>query len=163
MVAVDSTSLLAQYRQLMPNVEVNDDPNNREDTPDMQSPFSEDRVSMSPRPHTRPGTSALVPITPVSSPPIDADDLDPSDDEVTLRKTLAQGFQDLALQTGDHFLGKSSSLMFLQTAFDLKKEYVNPSQAPHDEARAGGSRGSPPTLMPHKRPEFWLEHPVSKS
>ena len=105
------------------------------------------------------GTSALAPVTPIASPPIDADDLDPSDDEVSYRKSLSKGFEDLHLNPhNEHFLGKSSSLMFLHTALDMKKEYVNPT--PKDAAPVPRTQ-EPLTLMPHKRPEFWNEHPVS--
>lgn len=90
--------------------------------------------------------------------PVDADDLDPSDDEITARDTLAQSFETFSIYPGhDHFLGKSSSLMFLQTAIDMKQEYVSPPREGQDE----GPERERPVLLGIKRPEFWNEHTVS--
>ena len=84
---------------------------------------------------------------------VDEDDLDPSDDEITTRNTLAASFNDISLYSGhDHFLGKSSSLMFLQTALDMKHEYVSPS-APLQARQP---------LLASMRPEFWHEHAVCR-
>ena len=98
---------------------------------------------------------------------VDTEDLDPSDDEVTTRNKLTEGIQNISLFTGhDHFLGKSSGLMFLQTALDMKQEYVSPGE-PINNGAAGpsgvregerGQTGKP--LMPSKRPLYWHEHPV---
>ncbi|THG99015.1 hypothetical protein EW026_g3256 [Hermanssonia centrifuga] len=87
--------------------------------------------------------------------PVDADDLDPSDDEVSARQSIVQSFVDLSLcPVHDHFLGKSSSLMFLQTAMDVKQEYVGPSEEGQSE---GGKEKEKSSLFHTKRPEFWNE------
>ena len=148
----------------MPNVE---DVADGASTPlDTQSPFSSGSGAQprSPQPHSRACVSIGPGIPDTMSPiPIDADDLDPSDDEVTARITLTKRLEDVSIYAHeDHFLGKSSSLMFLNTAFDMKKEYVN---SPSDSAtgtpelsaiaeRASAIESSRPVLQ-FKRPEFW--------
>ncbi len=93
--------------------------------------------------------------------PVDADDLDPSDDEVSARQSIVQSFVDLSLcPVHDHFLGKSSSLMFLQTAMDVKQEYVGPSEEGQSE---GGKEKEKSSLFHTKRPEFWNEQKVCTS
>lgn len=85
--------------------------------------------------------------------PIDADDLDPSDDEITAQHTLAQHLKRIKLNPGHvRFFGKSSSVMFIQTAIDLKHEYAGT-----DPPRLDESHGA---VLPHRRPQFWTTHPV---
>ena len=77
----------------------------------------------------------------------DDEDLEDSDDEVTLRQNIELSIKHLSLESGHpHFLGKSSGLMFLQTALDMKEEYV------------GAAEKVP---LANARPEFWTELPVS--
>ena len=83
---------------------------------------------------------------------VDEDDLVPSDDEISTRNTLTESFSKISLFSGsDHYSGKSSSLMLLQTALDMKSEYVNPS-VPLQARR--------PLFAATIRPEFWNEHAV---
>lgn len=86
---------------------------------------------------------------------VDDDDLDPSDNEMTARHTLERNMKNLSINAGHpRFFGKSSSVMFLQTAIALRKEYTGQSTMRTD---AEGKRN----LLPCKRPEFWRAHPVS--
>ena len=47
------------------------------------------------------------------------------------------------------FFGKSSGIMLIRAAIDLKKEYTGKEDRPKD------------SIMPSKRPEFWNVCPVS--
>ncbi|KZT67994.1 hypothetical protein DAEQUDRAFT_728533 [Daedalea quercina L-15889] len=56
--------------------------------------------------------------------PTNPDDLEPSDDEVMAHQSLINSLQQIKLNpTAMRFFGKSSSIMFVQTAMDLKREY----------------------------------------
>ncbi|KAJ3558753.1 hypothetical protein NM688_g738 [Phlebia brevispora] len=78
------------------------------------------------------------------------DDLDPSDDEMTLRHNLEQSIRHLSLEANrPNFLGKSSGLMFLQTALDLREQYV--SENP--------TKGAIQVPLIFARSEFWKEQP----
>lgn len=86
-------------------------------------------------------------------PAVDADDLDPSDNEMTARDTLARHMKNLVLDPGHpRFFGKSSSVMFLQTAMDLKQEVAGTPPLRTDP-RTGR------VILPCKRPEYWGAHP----
>ncbi|KZT23297.1 hypothetical protein NEOLEDRAFT_1180171 [Neolentinus lepideus HHB14362 ss-1] len=86
--------------------------------------------------------------------PVDApEELDPSDDEY-LHTTLTENLRKLTVDPNHHrFFGKSSGIMFIQTAIDLKNEYAG-DEKPRiiDESYLGS-----------KRPEFWSANPVSVS
>lgn len=86
-------------------------------------------------------------------PAVDGDDLDPSDDELTAQQRLEMGLKNLNLHDGHpRFFGKSSSVMFLQTAMTLRREYTGAEEArPGPEGRK--------QILPCKRPEFWRAHP----
>ncbi len=89
---------------------------------------------------------------------VDVDDLDPSDEEISSgRHTLEHHMNRLKLDPGQpRFFGKSSSVMFLQNALDLKREYAG---IPKEREPPGpGSE-----RLPYKRPQFWRAHPVSPS
>lgn len=52
-----------------------------------------------------------------STPPVE--DVDSDDEELTVRRTLEEKFKHISLDPGkSHFVGKSSSLMFIQTALE---------------------------------------------
>lgn len=94
--------------------------------------------------------SALPPPTPDP----DADNLEPSDDEITAQRTLANSLKQMKLNPAHmRFFGKSSSAMFIQTALDAKHEYagIEKAQVEHGEKRV---------LIPAKRPHMWGIHPV---
>ncbi|EKM58711.1 uncharacterized protein PHACADRAFT_253202 [Phanerochaete carnosa HHB-10118-sp] len=84
-------------------------------------------------------------------PPVDADDLDTSDDELTKTTTLESRMGDVTIDPiHPRFFGKSSSVMFLQTAMALKQTYSGsePARAPDGRRR----------IAPCKRPEYWRAH-----
>ena len=86
--------------------------------------------------------------------PVDADDLDPSDDDLTKANTLETRMKEVSIDPlHPRFFGKSSSVMFLQTAMALKHSY--PGQEP--ALAADGRR----RIAPCKRPEYWRAHSVS--
>lgn len=93
----------------------------------------------------------------------EVDEMDPSDDEVNTHKAFADVFQDMSLHPKhhhDHFLGKSSGLMLVQTAMEMRKDYEDV-----ERGRAGVGaevRAGTPRPLAEKRPLFWTEYPVSK-
>ncbi|KAI9070185.1 hypothetical protein FKP32DRAFT_1543831, partial [Trametes sanguinea] len=68
----------------------------------------------------------------VASPPaqpapaqVESDDLDPSDDEIIAQRNIVQKLRKLSVNPSQmRYHGKSSSLLFIQTAMDLKHEYA---------------------------------------
>lgn len=87
--------------------------------------------------------------------PVDADDLDPSDDEADVEDTLEKRLKTVTIDPlHPRFFGKSSSVMFLQTAISLKRTYAD--KPPNKELVSSN-------LLPRKRPEFWRAHPVSST
>ena len=80
------------------------------------------------------------------------DDLPPSDDELAGPATLAEGLKRLAVEPLDRrFHGKSSGVMLVQAALNLKKEYSGTDQP----ARLD---------IPHtRRADFWAPQSVSYS
>lgn len=101
----------------------------------------------------------VLPTTASSSLPdaLDADDLDSSDEELSAGKqSLERHLSRLKLDPGQpRFFGKSSGVMFLQNALDLKSEYDG---VPKEKNPLPG-----PARLPYKRPQFWRAHPVSPS
>ena len=91
-------------------------------------------------------------------PPVDDDDLDPSDDDqLTKVNTLEKRMKEVSIDPlHPRFFGKSSSVMFLQTAMALKQTYApEPAPAVHPDGRR--------KVAPCKRPEYWRAHSVSPS
>ncbi|KAI0741238.1 fungal-specific transcription factor domain-containing protein [Irpex lacteus] len=85
--------------------------------------------------------------------PHDDEELGPSDNEITARRTLEMGMKNLRINAGHpRFFGKSSSVMFLQTAIMLRHEYTGAEMA------RLGPEGKK-DILPCKRPEFWRAHP----
>lgn len=87
--------------------------------------------------------------------PVDADDLDSSDDEFSARQTLEESFKNVTMGSGQpHFFGKSSTFMFLHKAMDIRHGY------------AGGNSPSDPSTpslieIADERVKFWRTYPVS--
>ena len=79
---------------------------------------------------------------------VDPDDLAPSDDELA-HSTLAEGLKRLAVEPLDQrFHGKSSGVMLVQAAMNLKREFA-------------GTTGGKEDLLPStRRPHLWSPHPV---
>lgn len=94
--------------------------------------------------------SAISP--PSASEPID--DLDPSDDEVVAQHSLVEQLRHMKVNPSHlRFFGKSSSIMFIQTAMDMKQEYAGlEPQKPIDLEH--------PTLL-SRRPKYWRHQPVN--
>ncbi|KAH9830265.1 fungal-specific transcription factor domain-containing protein [Rhodofomes roseus] len=87
--------------------------------------------------------------------PTNPDDLEPSDDEVMAHQTLVNSLQQIKLNpTTMRFFGKSSSIMFVQTAMDLKREY---SGKPTPERK---EQSMPALLEGARRKAFRSLHPV---
>lgn len=90
---------------------------------------------------------------------IDSDHIDSSDDEANARRNLVRSFDDMSFYPRhDHFLGKSSNLMLLQTAMDMREEYKG---SEGERTGAGAGSGEKLPLFEERRLEFWTEHPVS--
>ncbi|KAJ3551665.1 hypothetical protein NM688_g4573 [Phlebia brevispora] len=93
-----------------------------------------------------PPPTALLPGI-VSRSPQDDEELDSSDDETTLRQSLELSIKNLTLRPKRaNFFGKSSGLMFLQTALDLRDQYVH-GKAP--------DKGAIHARLANAREEFW--------
>ncbi|KAI0092310.1 fungal-specific transcription factor domain-containing protein [Irpex rosettiformis] len=181
-------TLLNKYRALYPDAELSDDLNR---IVSGSSPFAEQSsANGSPRPSAQPPSSIMSPLSPVTT--IDMNDaepeLDPSDDEIKARNNLAKSFETLSIHH-DNFLGKSSSMMFLQAALESKQDYVAGPANKSLQVDASGSglsslpglelassdkekrkrkelEGSEipttvrkPQLLEFKRLEYWEEHP----
>ena len=91
----------------------------------------------------------------------DSEEFEPSDDEVTEHKKLVEALEDMSFYPKhDHFVGKSSSLMLLRTVMDMREEYQGSErQRIGLGPEPGGSAES--KLLKERRPEFWIDHPVS--
>lgn len=94
--------------------------------------------------------------------PLDTEDLDSSDDEMAARITLTKRLQNVSNHAHDeHFLGKSSSLMFINAAIDMKHSITTSTDdvAGNDKAimgpRSGQAGSSSRPFLRYKRPEFW--------
>ena len=88
-------------------------------------------------------TSGTVPAS------VDPDELVPSDDELG-HTTLTEGLKRLAVEPLDRrFHGKSSGVMLVQAAMNLKKVVMGADQPDHL------------LVPPTRRMEFWLPRPVS--
>lgn len=82
---------------------------------------------------------------------VDLSELPPSDDEMG-NATLTEGLKRLAVEPLDRrFHGKSSGVMLVQAAMNLKRE-ISGVDAPKDLIIAST-----------RRPEFWAPHPVSSA
>ena len=70
-------------------------------------------------------TQAVVPPPPdVISNSTEPDELETSDDEMMAHHTLIQSFSQMRMDpTASWYFGKSSNLIFLRNAVDLKREY----------------------------------------
>ena len=93
---------------------------------------------------------------------IDSEDLDP-DDEVSVHtyERIIEALDGMTIHPRyehyDHFLGKSSSMMFLQTAMDICEEYAG-----SERVSGGSGAGEKTKWLRERRPVFWSEHPVSE-
>lgn len=98
---------------------------------------------------TRRLTTSAAPIAGAIPLPTDSEDLVPSDDEIG-HATLTEGLKRLAVEPLDRrFHGKSSGVMLVQAAMNLKKEF------------SGADQPKDLIVPPTRRAEFWAPHPVS--
>ncbi|KAI0649560.1 fungal-specific transcription factor domain-containing protein [Trametes meyenii] len=95
----------------------------------------------------------------IASPPappsgqIDSDDLDSSDDEVIAQRNIVQKLQKMSVNPSQmRYHGKSSSLLFIQTAMELKHEYAGihlpASVEPEDQS-----------VLLRRHRQYWSLHP----
>ncbi|KZT00948.1 uncharacterized protein LAESUDRAFT_731789 [Laetiporus sulphureus 93-53] len=88
--------------------------------------------------------------------PTDPDELEPSDDEVMAHYTLVQSLRRMRINPNAlRFFGKSSSIMFVRTAMDLKREYSGNSDEPLPE----GIHARPELLFGRRRQGHYSLHP----
>ncbi|KZT07879.1 uncharacterized protein LAESUDRAFT_724338 [Laetiporus sulphureus 93-53] len=88
--------------------------------------------------------------------PSDPDVLEPSDDEVMAQHTLMQSFRKMSIEPNvPTFLGKSSGIMFVQNAMDMKQQF---SGIGYDESPEGAQM-RPEILNGSHQPKFNGRHP----
>jgi hypothetical protein len=88
------------------------------------------------------------------------EDLHSSDDEFATI-SLTDELRRLSIDRGNtRFFGKSSGVVLIQTAMDMKKEFNNPSGV-NPSIQAQGSIQSKFETLPSRRPEFWHFEPAS--
>ncbi|KAH9910329.1 fungal-specific transcription factor domain-containing protein [Epithele typhae] len=113
------------------------------------------------------GSGFSIPTTPgpgtISSPPAlsssagtpshEADEFDPSDDEIVAQRTIVQNLKKMSVNPSSmRYHGKSSSLLFIQTAMDLKHEYAGVEMPNSFDPDA------PPAFL-RRRQQYWSLHP----
>ena len=83
------------------------------------------------------------------------EDLDPSDDEIVAQRNIVQSLRKMSMNPSSmRYHGKSSSLLFIQTAMDLKQEYAGielPKTVDPDTHH---------TLLRRRQQQYWSLHPV---
>ncbi|TBU65203.1 fungal-specific transcription factor domain-containing protein [Dichomitus squalens] len=89
-----------------------------------------------------------------SSAQVESDDLDPSDDEIVAQRNIVQSLRKMSMNPSSmRYHGKSSSLLFIQTAMDLKQEYAGlelPKTVDADTHH---------TLLRRRHQQYWSLHP----
>ena len=90
------------------------------------------------------------------------DDLHSSDDEFATI-SVTDELRRLSIDRGNtRFFGKSSGVVLIQTAMDMKKEFNNnPVGAPSNQTESYARQTS--KNLPSRRPEFWHFEPASIS
>ena len=79
-----------------------------------------------------------------------------SDDEFATI-SVTDELRRLSIDRGNtRFFGKSSGVVLIQTAMDMKKEFNNPAGANSPEQAEGSTN-----QLPARRPEFWHFEPAS--
>ncbi|KAI0671307.1 fungal-specific transcription factor domain-containing protein [Trametes maxima] len=103
-------------------------------------------------PTTQSSSSIASPPAPPSG-QMDSDDLDSSDDEVIAQRNIVQKLQKMSVNPSQmRYHGKSSSLLFIQTAMELKHEYAGihlpASVEPEDQS-----------VLLRRHLQYWSLHP----
>lgn len=92
--------------------------------------------------------------------PTGEEDLHSSDDEFATI-SITDELRRLSIDRGNtRFFGKSSGVVLIQTAMDMKKEFNNPPGT-NPLIQAEGSAQQIPNHLPSRRPEFWHFEPAS--
>ena len=95
-----------------------------------------------------------------SNTPNGEEDLHSSDDEFATI-SITDELRRLSIDRGNtRFFGKSSGVVLIQTAMDMKKEFNNPPGADLSNQAEGSSQPASDHLRA-RRPEFWHFEPVS--
>ena len=95
-----------------------------------------------------------------SNTPNGEEDLHSSDDEFATI-SITDELRRLSIDRGNtRFFGKSSGVVLIQTAMDMKKEFNNPPGADLSNQAEGSSQSASDHLRA-RRPEFWHFEPVS--
>ncbi|KAF5328397.1 hypothetical protein D9619_013322 [Psilocybe cf. subviscida] len=85
---------------------------------------------------------------------------DKSDDEDDINNILADSLRRMQLEPPDYrFLGKSSGLMLIRTALDLKNSHNMPGRPPPELDRHKADKGRGRATMKHIRMEYWMPLP----
>ncbi|KZT39109.1 hypothetical protein SISSUDRAFT_1003901 [Sistotremastrum suecicum HHB10207 ss-3] len=93
--------------------------------------------------HEIPAVAGMRPTPGSKKATVREEDLAPSDDEELVHATLAEGLKRLAVNTADsRFHGKSSGIMLVQAAMDMKREY-------------SGIHNLPSPIPENRLQEFW--------
>lgn len=88
------------------------------------------------------------------------EDLHSSDDEFATI-SVTDELRRLSIDRGNtRFFGKSSGVVLIQTAMDMKKEFNNPAGA-NPLNQTEGSTEQKSSHIPSRRPEFWHFEPAS--
>ena len=91
------------------------------------------------------------------------DDLHSSDDEFATI-SVTDELRRLSIDRGNtRFFGKSSGVVLIQTAMDMKKEFNNPAGADPLDQTGGSVQQQAAKELPSRRPEFWHFEPASIS
>ncbi|KAI0749212.1 fungal-specific transcription factor domain-containing protein [Daedaleopsis nitida] len=94
------------------------------------------------------------PALPTPASQADSDDLDPSDDEIVAQRNIVQSLRKMSMNPSSmRYHGKSSSLLFIQTAMDLKQEYAGVELPKTVDPDAH-------TTLLRRRQQYWSLHPV---
>ena len=88
------------------------------------------------------------------------EDLHSSDDEFATI-SITDELRRLSIDRGNtRFFGKSSGVVLIQTAMDMKKEFNNPPGAADPLDQAEDNTRPHPNHLRTRRPEFWHFEPV---
>ncbi|KAM5539214.1 hypothetical protein V8D89_007087 [Ganoderma adspersum] len=102
----------------------------------------------------QPSGIASPPSLPASGSQVDSEDLDPSDDEIVAQRNIVQSLRKMSMNPSSmRYHGKSSSLLFIQTAMDLKQEYAGlelPQTVDLQETHC---------MLLKRRHQYWSLHP----
>ena len=87
----------------------------------------------------------------------DADDLDSSDDEIDAQRNIAQNLNMTTNPNTMRFHGKSSNLLFIQTAMDFKHERTGVKTPKTNDSQAPCT---PLKQQQQQQQQHWRMHPV---